>query len=67
MTNLNQINNQEFLQELQNRLHAQQLTEHEVASILEAEQWKRAFLLAEQDSERQQEIKEWDRIQAEDE
>ena len=38
MTQLRQINKQEFLQELQNRLHNQQLTEQEVAAILEAEQ-----------------------------
>jgi len=38
MTELRQINKQEFLQELQHRLHSRQLTEQEVASILEAEQ-----------------------------
>jgi hypothetical protein len=34
---------------------------------LEAEQWKRAYQLADADKERQKEIAEWDRIQAEDE
>lgn len=67
MTELRQINKQEFLQELQNRLHNEQLTEQEVAAILEAEQWKRAYQLADADKERQKEITEWDRIQAEDE
>jgi len=67
MTNLRKINNQDFLQELRNRLHSQQLTEQEINSVLEAEQWKKAFLLAERDSERQKEIKEWDKIQAQDE
>jgi hypothetical protein len=38
MTQLRQINKQEFLQELQSRLHNKQLTEQEVAAILEAEQ-----------------------------
>ena len=67
MTQLRQINKQEFLQELQNRLHNQQLTEQEVAAILEAEQWKKAYQLADADKERQKEIAEWDKIQAEDE
>ncbi|CAG8465603.1 22858_t:CDS:2 [Gigaspora margarita] len=38
MPSLEQSNNQEFLQELQNRLHNRQLSEKEVAEILEAEQ-----------------------------
>ena len=67
MTQLRQINKQEFLQELQSRLHNKQLTEQEVAAILEAEQWKKAYQLADADKERQKEIAEWDRIQAEDE
>jgi len=67
MTELRQINKQEFLQELQHRLHSRQLTEQEVASILEAEQWKKAYQLADADQERQKEIAEWDKIQAEDE
>jgi len=35
---LRQINKQEFLQELQKRIQDKQLTEQEVAAILEAEQ-----------------------------
>ena len=38
MTQLRQVNKQEFLQELQNRLHNKQLSEQEVAEVLEAEQ-----------------------------
>jgi hypothetical protein len=38
MTELRQISKQEFLQELQKRLHDKQLTEQEVAAILEAEE-----------------------------
>ncbi|CAG8465786.1 22867_t:CDS:2 [Gigaspora margarita] len=38
MPSLEQSNNQEFLQELQNCLHNRQLSEKEVAKILEAEQ-----------------------------
>lgn len=67
MSELRQINNKQLLQELRNRLHNKQLTEKEVAEILEAEQWKRAYQLADADEERQKEIAEWDRIQAEDE
>lgn len=66
MTELRQIDNKQLLQELQNRLHSKQLTEQEVAEILEAEQWKKAYQLADADEERQKEIAEWDRIQAED-
>ena len=67
MTQLRQIDNKQLLQELQSRLHNRQLTEQEVAEILEAEQWKKAYQLADADQERQKEIAEWDRIQAEDE
>ena len=67
MTQLRQIDNKQLLQELQSRLHSRQLTEQEVAEILEAEQWKKAYQLADADEERQKEIAEWDRIQAEDE
>ena len=67
MKELREINNKQLLQELQNRLHDKKLTEKEVAEILEAEQWKRAYRLADADEERQKEIAEWDRIQAEDE
>ena len=62
MTELRQINNKQLLQELQSRLHSKQLTEQEVAEILEAEQWKKAYQLADADEERQKEIAEWDRI-----
>lgn len=67
MTELREINNKQLLQELQNRLHSKQLTEQEIVEILEAEQWKKAYQLADADKERQKEIAEWDRIQAEDE
>lgn len=67
MPQLREVNNQEFLQELQKRLQANQLTEQEVAEILEAEEWKKAYQLADSDPERQAEIVEWDKIQAEDE
>ena len=67
MNELRQIDNKQLLKELQNRLHNRQLTEQEIAAILEAEEWKRAYRLADADQERQKEIAEWDRIQAEDE
>jgi hypothetical protein len=38
MTQLGQINKQEFLQELQKRIQDKQLTEKEVAEVLEAGQ-----------------------------
>jgi hypothetical protein len=38
MTELRQINNKQLLQELQNRLQNRQLSEKEIAEILEAEQ-----------------------------
>lgn len=67
MTELRQIDNKQLLQELQSRLNNKRLTEQEVFEILEAEQWKKAYQLADADEERQKEIAEWDRIQAEDE
>lgn len=67
MEQLRQIENKQLLQELQNRLHDKRLDKKELAEILEAEEWKRAYQLAEADEERQKEIAEWDRIQAEDE
>lgn len=67
MTELRQIDNQQLLRELQVRLHEQKLTKQEIAEIVEAEEWKRAFQLADADEERNKEIAEWDRIQTEDE
>ncbi|RHZ35751.1 hypothetical protein [endosymbiont GvMRE of Glomus versiforme] len=67
MTELRQVDNKQLLKELQNRLHSKQLSEKEIAVILEAEEWKKAYQLADADEERQKEIAEWDRIQAEDE
>ena len=67
MKEIGQVSKQDFLQELQKRIQDKQLTEQEVAEILEAEQWKKAYRLADTDQERQKEIAEWDRIQAEDE
>lgn len=64
---MTELSKQEFLKELQNRLHNKQLSEQEIAEILEAEQWKRAYQLADADKERQKEIAKWDKIQAEDE
>jgi len=58
MKELREINNKQLLQELQNRLHDKKLTEKEVAEILEVEQWKRAYRLADADEERQKEIAE---------
>ena len=67
MNELRQADNKQLLQEIQSRLHSTQLTEKEVAEVLEAEEWKRAYRLADADEERQKEIAEWDRIQVEDE
>lgn len=66
MTELRQVENKQLLQELQKRLHDKRLNEKEVSEILEAEEWKRAYQLADADEERQKEIAEWDRIQEED-
>lgn len=49
MTQLRQVDNKQLLQELQNRLHNNQLSEKEIAEILEAEQWKKAYQLADAD------------------
>ena len=43
MKEIRQVDNKQLLQELQNRLHNKRLTEKEVAEILEAEQWKKAY------------------------
>ena len=66
MNELREIDNKRLLEEIQSRLHNRQLTEQEITEILEAEEWKRAYRLADADEERQKEIAEWDRIQAED-
>lgn len=63
MTELRQVDNKQLLQELQQRIQANQLSEKEVARILRSEEWKRAFRLADADPERQKEIEEWNEIQ----
>ena len=67
MRQLKQVDNTELLQELQQRLQDNQLSEKELVQMLKAEEWKRAYRLADADPERQKEIAEWDRIQSEDE
>jgi hypothetical protein len=38
MTGLREINNQELLKELENRIHSNQLSKKELAEIIEAEE-----------------------------
>jgi len=66
MNELREIDNKRLLEELRKRVNNRQLNEQEITEILEAEEWKRAYRLADADEERQKEIAEWDRIQAED-
>jgi len=68
MTRLQEVNNQEFLKELQKRVKTNQIPEKEVAKVLakaeaEAEAWKKDYELAAQDVARNKEAEEWDNLE----
>ena len=60
MTRLQEINNQEFLKELQNRIQNNQIKEEQVSQLLEKEIWKKGYQEAAKDTKRWQEAKEWE-------
>ena len=63
MTNLQKINNQEFLRELQTRIQNQQIREEQVSQLLEKEIWAKGYQEAAQDNKRWQEAQEWEMAQ----
>lgn len=60
MTRLQEINNQEFLKELQTRIQTNQIKEEQVSKLLEKEIWKKGYQEAAKDTKRWQEAKEWE-------
>ena len=60
MTRLQEINNQEFLQELQIRIQNNQINEGQVSQLLEKEIWKKGYQEAAKDAKRWQEAQEWE-------
>ena len=66
MTNLKQVNNQEFLNELRERIQANQLNQAEISQLLEKEVWKKGYQEAAQDEKRWKEAKEWEVTQMSD-
>jgi len=60
MTRLQEINNQEFLKELQTRIQNNQIKEEQVSQLLEKEIWKKGYQEAAKDTKRWQEAKEWE-------
>ena len=60
MTRLQEINNQEFLKELQTRIQTNQIKEEQVSQLLEKEIWKKGYQEAAKDTKRWQEAKEWE-------
>lgn len=69
MLDLKEINNQELVRELQERIHKHQLTDkemrvlkEELAEILEEETWQKDYELAAQDKEWEKEAQEWENL-----
>jgi hypothetical protein len=60
MTRLQEINNQEFLKELQIRIQKNQIKEEQVSQLLEKEIWKKGYQEAAKDTKRWQEAQEWE-------
>lgn len=71
MTELRQINKQEFLQELKTRIEQEEITEEEIIVLMrnyllkEEEQWKKGYELAAKDKEREQEATAWENLEDE--
>lgn len=66
MTNLKQVNNQDFLNELRERIQANQLNQGEISQLLEKEAWKKGYKEAAQDEKRWSEAKDWEVAQMSD-
>ena len=60
MTRLQEINNQEFLKELQTRIQNNQIKEEQVSQLLEKEIWKKGYQEAAKDTKRWQEAQAWE-------
>jgi hypothetical protein len=66
MTELRQINKQDFLQELKYRVENEEITEEEIIilmqsySLKEEEEWKKGYELATKDKEREKEAEAWE-------
>ena len=71
MTQLRQINKQEFLQELKYRVENEEITEEEIIILMrnyllkEEEEWKKGYELAAQDKEREREAEAWENLEDE--
>ena len=71
MTQVRQVNKQEFLQELKYRVENEEITEEEIIIVMrnyllkEEAEWKRAYELAAQDKEREKEIEAWENLEDE--
>ena len=69
MTQLRQINKQEFLQELKYRVENEEITEEEIIILMrsyllkEEEEWKKAYELVAQDKEREKEAEAWENLE----
>ena len=68
MTQLRQINKQEFLQELKYRVENEEITEEEIIILMrnyllkEEEEWKKGYELATKDKEREKEAEAWENL-----
>ena len=69
MTELRQINKQEFLQELKYRIEREEITEEEIVILMRSyllkkeEEWKKGYELAAKDKEREKEAKVWENLE----
>ena len=69
MTELRQIDKQEFLQELKIRIEEEEITEEEIIILMrsyllkEEENWKKNYELAAKDKEREKEAEAWEKLE----
>ena len=69
MTELRQVNKQDFLQELKYRVESEEVTKEEIISLMrnyllkEEEEWKKAYELSAQDKEREKEAEAWENLE----
>ena len=71
MNELRQINKQEFLLELKNRVEKEEITEEEIIILMrnyllkEEAEWKKGYELAAKDKEREKEAEAWENLEDE--
>jgi dsRNA-specific ribonuclease len=71
MTELRQINKQDFLQELKYRVENEEITEEEIIIVMrnyllkEEEEWKKGYELAAKDKGREKEAEAWENLEDE--